>query len=64
MYACVANVSKLNGLIISVIGNSFMISIEIKIPINRIEFFKYCIWIFLKVLNFEYPYKYALSSIE
>ena len=40
IYAWVANVSKLNGLIINVIGNSFIISIDNKIPINKIEFFK------------------------
>ena len=53
MYAFVANVSKLKGLIINVIGSSFMISIASKIPINKIEFFKYGIWIFLNVLNLE-----------
>ena len=39
-YAFVAKVSKLNGLKINVIGSSFIISIAIKIPINKILFFK------------------------
>ena len=34
IYAWVAKVSKLNGLKINVIGNSFIISSEIKIEIN------------------------------
>ena len=33
----VAKVSKLKGLIIKVIGSSFIISIAIKIPINKIS---------------------------
>ena len=40
-YAVVAKVSKLKGLIIRVIGSSFIISIAINIPISKIEFFKY-----------------------
>ena len=40
IYAVVAKVSKLKGLIIKVIGNSFIISIAINIPISKIEFFK------------------------
>ena len=40
IYAVVAKVSKLNGLIINVIGNSLIISIAINIPIKKIEFFK------------------------
>ena len=40
MYAFVAKVSKLNGLIIRVMGNSLIISIVNKIPINKTEFFK------------------------
>ena len=40
IYAVVANVSKLNGLIINVIGNSLIISIVIKTPTRNIEFFK------------------------
>ena len=40
IYAWVANVSKLNGRKINVIGSSFIISIAIKIPINKTEFFK------------------------
>ena len=46
IYAVVAKVSKLKGLIISVIGNSFIISIAIKIPIKKIEFFRYGICIY------------------
>tara|TARA_B100000427_G_scaffold316129_1_gene310902 strand:+ start:903 stop:1148 length:246 start_codon:yes stop_codon:yes gene_type:complete len=53
IYAVVAKVSKLKGLIIRVIGNSFIISIEIKIPIKNMEFFKYGKCIFVNVLNFE-----------
>ena len=64
MYAVVAKVSKLKGLIIRVIGNSFIISIAINIPIKNIEFLKYGICILENVLNFEYPSKYELSSIE
>ena len=40
IYAVVANVSKLNGLNIKVIGNSFITSIVINIPIRNTEFFK------------------------
>ena len=39
--AVVAYVSKLKGLIIRVIGNSFITSIAIINPINKIEFLKY-----------------------
>ena len=39
-YAFVAKVSKLNGLIIKVIGNSLTISIERRITTKKIEFFK------------------------
>ena len=59
-----ANVSKLKGLIINVIGSSLIISIAIIRPINKIEFLKYGKCILVKVLNLEYPSKYALSSIE
>ena len=40
IYAVVANVSKLKGLKIRVIGNSLIISNEIRIIINRREFLK------------------------
>ena len=40
IYAAVAKVSKLNGLKIKVIGNSLIISSEIKIIINKREFLK------------------------
>ena len=40
MYAVVAKVSKLKGLKIKVIGNSRIISKEIKITINNKEFLK------------------------
>ena len=40
MYAVVAKVSKLKGLKINVIGNSLIISNEIKIIINNKEFLK------------------------
>ena len=40
IYACVAKVSKLNGLKINVIGSSLIISIEIKIAIKKKLFFK------------------------
>ena len=40
IYAVVAKVSKLKGLKISVIGNSLIISNEIKIIINNKEFLK------------------------
>ena len=40
IYAVVAKVSKLNGLNINVIGNSFITSIVINIPIKNTEFFK------------------------
>ena len=40
MYAVVAKVSKLKGLKIKVIGNSLIISNEIKIIINKREFLK------------------------
>ena len=35
-----------------------------KIPINKIEFFRYGTCIFLNVLNLEYPSRYAPSSME
>ena len=60
IYAVVAKVSKLKGLIISVIGSSFIISIAIKIPIKKIEFFRYGRCILVKVLNLELPSKYEL----
>ena len=62
IYAVVANVSKLKGLKIKVIGNSLIISKEIKIPTNKSEFRKKGTWIFIKVFLFEYPSRYALSS--
>ena len=40
IYAVVANVSKLNGLRIKVIGSSLTISREIKIATNKTEFLK------------------------
>ena len=40
IYAVVAKVSKLKGLKINVIGNSLIISNEIKIVINNREFLK------------------------
>ena len=40
IYAVVAKVSKLNGLKISVIGNSLIISNEINIITNKSEFLK------------------------
>ena len=40
IYAVVANVSKLNGLKIRVIGNSLTISIEINMATNNSEFLK------------------------
>tara|TARA_B100001989_G_C24093200_1_gene248074 strand:- start:3 stop:209 length:207 start_codon:yes stop_codon:yes gene_type:complete len=40
IYAVVAKVSKLKGLKIRVIGNSLIISKEIKITINKSEFLK------------------------
>ena len=43
----------LKGLNINVIGNSFIISIAIKILIKKMLFFKYGKCIFLKVLNLE-----------
>ena len=55
MYAVVANVSKLNGLSIKVIGNSLIISIDIKILIKNILYLRYGICTLVKVLNFEYP---------
>ena len=53
IYAVVAKVSKLNGLNIRVIGNSLIISSEIKMAINKSEFLKNGICIFVKVLLFE-----------
>ena len=40
IYAVVAKVSKLKGLKIKVMGNSLIISNEIKIPTNKSEFLK------------------------
>ena len=40
IYAVVANVSKLNGLKIKVIGSSLIISKDIKIATNKTEFLK------------------------
>ena len=40
IYAVVANVSKLKGLKIRVIGNSLIISREIRMKINKREFLK------------------------
>ena len=64
IYAVVAKVSKLKGLNIKVIGNSLMISREIRIAINKSEFRKKGICIFMKVFLLEYPNKYELSSTE
>jgi hypothetical protein len=41
IYAVVANVSKLKGLKIRVIGSSLIISREINITTNKSEFLKY-----------------------
>ena len=46
------------------IGSSLIISKAIKTPTNNILVFKYGKWILEKVLNFEYPKRYAFSSIE
>ena len=40
IYAVVAKVSKLKGLKINVIGNSLIISRDIRIPTNKIELFR------------------------
>ena len=53
IYAVVAKVSQLKGLIIRVIGSSFIISIAINIPTSNTEFFKYGICILVNVFNFE-----------
>ena len=53
IYAVVAKVSKLKGLKINVMGNSLIISNEIKIIINKREFLKKGIWIFIKVFLLE-----------
>ena len=53
----VAKVSKLNGLNIKVIGNSFIISIAIKIPINKYYFLNKVSVFFLQFLNLVYPSK-------
>ena len=53
IYAVVAKVSKLKGLKISVIGNSLIISREINIVMNKSEFLKKGICIFIKVFLFE-----------
>ena len=53
IYAVVANVSKLNGLKIRVIGNSLTISIETNIATNKSEFLKSGKWIFKKVFFLE-----------
>ena len=47
-YVCVANVSKLNGLKINVIGSSFKRSIKVTISAVRIANLFMGIWIFLK----------------
>ena len=52
MYAVVANVSKLNGLSIKVIGNSFIISIAIKILTKKNTISK--IW----DMNFSESFKF------
>ena len=44
---------KLNGLKISVIGSSLIISKEINITTNKSEFLKNGMWIFIKVFCFE-----------
>ena len=51
--AVVAKVSKLNGLKINVIGNSLIISNEIRIIINISEFLKKGTCIFMNVFLFE-----------
>ena len=53
IYAVVAKVSKLKGLKINVIGSSLIISNEIKIIINKREFLRKGICIFIKVFFFE-----------
>ena len=55
IYAVVAKVSKLKGLKIRVIGNSLIISNEIKIIMNKREFLKKGTCIFIKVFLFEKP---------
>ena len=55
IYAVVAKVSKLKGLRIKVMGNSLMISKEIKITINNKEFLKKGICMFKNVFLLEYP---------
>ena len=57
IYAVVAKVSKLKGLKINVIGNSLIISKEIKIIMNKREFLKKGTWIFIKVFLLEKPNK-------
>ena len=52
-YAVVAKVSKLKGLKIRVMGNSLIISKEIKIIINKREFLKKGTCIFINVFLFE-----------
>ena len=64
MYAVVAKVSKLKGLNINVIGNSLIISKEIKIQTNNKEFLKKGMCIFKNVFLLEYPSKYELSSTD
>ena len=64
IYAVVAKVSKLKGLKINVIGNSLIISKEIKIIMNKREFLKKGTWIFIKVFLLEKPRRYALSSTD
>ena len=55
---------KLKGLNINVIGNSLIISKEIKIQTNNNEFLKKGICIFINVFLLEYPSKYELSSTD
>ena len=53
IYAVVAKVSKLKGLKIKVMGNSLIISSETKIIINKREFLKKGMCIFINVFLFE-----------
>ena len=52
-YAVVANVSKLKGLKIRVMGNSLIISKEINITINNNEFLRKGTCMFINVFLFE-----------
>ena len=55
LYAFIEKVSKLKGLKMSVIGSSFIISIDISIKIKSIFFFIMGQWIFENVFNLLNP---------